>query len=97
MTWARSRSLLNGLRRDTLAVSSRRHNTRATSARDALSQRRAYASGSEAPTEVEKILLDTIKVCLRYPCCQEGVARVCTEVYIIYPMDHGIQFSSNRV
>lgn len=64
MTWARSRSLLNSLRMDTLAVSPRRHNARVTSAKGVLSQMRAYASSSEAPTEVEKILLDTIKVCI---------------------------------
>ncbi|EIW57294.1 DUF185-domain-containing protein [Trametes versicolor FP-101664 SS1] len=46
---------------DTLAASPRRHNACVTSAKSVLSQRRAYATGSEAPTEVEKILLDTIK------------------------------------
>lgn len=63
MTWARSRSLLNSLRMDTLAVSPKRYNARATYARGVLSQARTYASGPEAATEVEKILLDTIKVC----------------------------------
>lgn len=96
MTWARSRSLLNSLRMDTLAASPRRHNACVTSAKSVLSQRRAYATGSEAPTEVEKILLDTIKVCLPKPCCQKGVVRECTEMYITYPMDRGMQLSSNR-
>lgn len=37
-------------------------------ARSPVVQTRSYASGADAPTEVEKILLDTIQVGLVGPC-----------------------------
>ncbi|KAI8980089.1 DUF185-domain-containing protein [Trametes punicea] len=61
MTWARSRSLLNTLRPHAFARSRRCWKGHATSLQSICDWKRCYATYAEPPTEVEKILLDTIK------------------------------------
>ncbi|KAI0768010.1 DUF185-domain-containing protein [Trametes elegans] len=61
MTWARSRRVLIGLRLNTPELANSYRATRATCTAGFLSFARRYASASDAPTEVERILLNTIK------------------------------------
>ncbi|KAI0635645.1 DUF185-domain-containing protein [Trametes polyzona] len=61
MTWTRSRGLVNALQQARFANSHTCVSARAACARRAPAQTRCYATGSDTPTEVERILLDTIK------------------------------------
>ncbi|KAI0649421.1 DUF185-domain-containing protein [Trametes meyenii] len=61
MTWTRCRKLVNALRPHGLVALQTGRNTGVTCVRAVPLLKRCYASGSERSTEVEKILLDTIK------------------------------------
>ncbi|KAI0671441.1 DUF185-domain-containing protein [Trametes maxima] len=61
MTWVRCRNLVNTLRTHSLVGLQTRRDALTTCMRSSPTLKRCYASGSERPTEVEKILLDTIK------------------------------------